>query len=149
MAIAIWQNDLPKTLRPELNSHPFADKILQTMHFPENLISWFKFHWMFVPKRLIDNKPTLVQVMALLRQINRRHVASVGLNELRSRVIFAQLHILVTPLIIEVCICIHIYDYVLYKIYIKKYITIPNISVHSVQHTVQANSIKNIRDPNL
>ena len=52
------------SLRPRQNDCHFADGILKCMYLNKNISFSIKFSLKFVPNSPIDNKPTLVQIMA-------------------------------------------------------------------------------------
>ena len=68
----------------------FADHLLSEIALMKNFVFWFKFHWSFFPKGLVDNKAPLVQVLAWCRTgdkplpepIHRRLYAALGGDEL-------------------------------------------------------------------
>ena len=52
------------TLRPEHNGHHFADNIFECMLLNENWWQWFPISLKFVCKGPVEEKSTLVQIMA-------------------------------------------------------------------------------------
>ena len=78
------------TLRPRQDGCLFADVILKCIFL--NLNSWipYKISWKYVAWRLIDNKPSMVQIMGCRRAgdnpiiwtINGIYIAKLGLDEL-------------------------------------------------------------------
>ena len=55
------------TLRPRQNGRRFADDVFKCIFLNENVIISIKISLKFVPKRSINNIPTLVQIMAWRR----------------------------------------------------------------------------------
>ena len=55
------------TLRPRQNGRRFADDLFKCIFLNENVIISIKISLKFVPKRSINNIPTLVQIMAWRR----------------------------------------------------------------------------------
>ena len=78
------------TLRPRQDGCLFADVILKCIFL--NLNSWisYKISWKYVAWRLIDNKPSMVQIMGcrwagdnpIIWTINGIYIAKLGLDEL-------------------------------------------------------------------
>ena len=56
-----------RTLRPEQGGHHFADNIFKCIFLNENVWILIKISLKFIPKGLINNIPTLVQIMAWRR----------------------------------------------------------------------------------
>ena len=52
-------------LRLTQNGHHFADDILKHIFFIEKSVFWSKYHSNFSPMFVFNNKPTLVQILAL------------------------------------------------------------------------------------
>ena len=52
------------TMKPEQNGRHFADGIFKYIFLKGNVCIWIEVSQSFVPKGQIDNKSTLVQVMA-------------------------------------------------------------------------------------
>ena len=86
-----WQQTTNvNTLRPSQNGRHFPDDIFKCIFLNENVWISIRISLNFVPKRPIDNIPSLVQIMAWRRsgyqgwKVYWRIYASLGLNELKS-----------------------------------------------------------------
>ena len=85
-----WKVNTLNTLRPRQDGCLIADVILKCIFL--NLNSWipYKISWKYVAWRLIDNKPSMVQIMGCRRAgdnpiiwtINGIYIAKLGLDEL-------------------------------------------------------------------
>ena len=66
------------TLRPRQNGRDFADDTFKRIFLNENIRISIKISPKFVTKGLINNIPSLVQIMGYLTDAYLRHSASVG-----------------------------------------------------------------------